>query len=170
MRFIFVRGWVKPRATVRIRSIKELNDPPTWKGTHDLPACSMVPQPTTLPSVRGKSEGSWRNCAHAASATMDLRGSCRAPNPRLLVWWQSLAASAHSIIRRALVVPGKREWSYWSRCKWASSISVHSLIDWLIDFRRRQRETKRGGGGEEWRVITGEGAAGRGGGPMSWWR
>jgi hypothetical protein len=44
---ISIRGWVDPRAE-RIRSIKKSNDP-TRNRTRDLPACSIVPQPTMLP-------------------------------------------------------------------------------------------------------------------------
>jgi hypothetical protein len=48
---ISVRGWVKPQshsAAGRMRSIEKCNDL-IGKRTHVLPACSTVPQPTTLP-------------------------------------------------------------------------------------------------------------------------
>jgi hypothetical protein len=47
---IFVRGWVDPRITVRLKELGKLKGI-TSSGirTGDLPACSIVPQPTTLP-------------------------------------------------------------------------------------------------------------------------
>jgi hypothetical protein len=48
---ISVRGWVNPRchsASGKVRSIEKSNDLIGLR-THDLPACSIVPQPTTLP-------------------------------------------------------------------------------------------------------------------------
>jgi hypothetical protein len=47
---IFVRGWVDPRASVRLEGLGKLKKC-TSSGTRtgDLPACSIVPQPTTLP-------------------------------------------------------------------------------------------------------------------------
>jgi hypothetical protein len=46
-----VRGWVDPRAIVRLKGLGQLKNPVTSSGTklRDLPACSIAPQPTTLP-------------------------------------------------------------------------------------------------------------------------
>jgi hypothetical protein len=51
---MFVRGWVDLRAVVRLEGLGKLGKKNftsfgTWTG--DLPDCSIVPQPTTLPRV-----------------------------------------------------------------------------------------------------------------------
>jgi hypothetical protein len=49
---ISVRGWVDTRTTVRLEGLgrlKKKSDDLIGKRTRDLPACSIVPQPTTLP-------------------------------------------------------------------------------------------------------------------------
>jgi hypothetical protein len=59
---ISVRGWVDPRAIVRLEGLKKSILSVTWTG--DLPVCSIVPQPTTLPytSILTKLERiAWKN-------------------------------------------------------------------------------------------------------------
>jgi hypothetical protein len=52
---ISVRGSVDPRAIVRLEVLGQLKKKKSndliRNGTRDLPACSIVPQPTTLPRV-----------------------------------------------------------------------------------------------------------------------
>jgi hypothetical protein len=50
---IYVRGWFNPRAIVRLEVLGQLKKSNVLMGTwtHDLPACSIAPQPTTLPRV-----------------------------------------------------------------------------------------------------------------------
>jgi hypothetical protein len=48
---ISIRGWVEPRAIVRLEGLGKLKKKIHLIGTRtrDLPACTIVPQPTTLP-------------------------------------------------------------------------------------------------------------------------
>jgi hypothetical protein len=52
---ISVRVWVDPGAIVRLEGLGKLKKyTPSWTQTGDLPACSIVPQPTTLPRAPTK--------------------------------------------------------------------------------------------------------------------
>jgi hypothetical protein len=64
---IFVRGWVDVRAIVRLEGFGKLKES-TSSGTRtdDLPACSIVPQPTTLPRAR-------------SCSLRDIKKSCQKP-------------------------------------------------------------------------------------------
>jgi hypothetical protein len=48
---ISIKGWVNPRAIVRLEGLDKLKKKIHLIGTQsrDLPACSIVPEPTTLP-------------------------------------------------------------------------------------------------------------------------
>jgi hypothetical protein len=59
---IFVRGWVDPGAIVWLEGLgklKKCTSSGTWTG--DLPACSIVPQPTTLPRAPVRMGGQRNN-------------------------------------------------------------------------------------------------------------
>jgi hypothetical protein len=51
---VSVRGGVDPRAVVRLEGLHQLKNPMASPGNRncDLPACSIVPQPTTLTRAR----------------------------------------------------------------------------------------------------------------------
>jgi hypothetical protein len=47
---ISVRGWVDPRATVQLEELGQLKNPMTsLESNPKIPACNIVPQPSTLP-------------------------------------------------------------------------------------------------------------------------
>jgi hypothetical protein len=51
--FISVKGWPQGHSAAgRVRSIEKKSDDLIGIRTHDLPASSTVPQPTTLPRAR----------------------------------------------------------------------------------------------------------------------
>jgi hypothetical protein len=52
---IFIRGWIDPGAVVPLEGFGKLKKSNNliWNGTRDFPACSIVPQPITLPRDLG---------------------------------------------------------------------------------------------------------------------
>jgi hypothetical protein len=73
---ISVRGWVDPRASAagRIRSIEKSNDL-IGNRTRDLPACSVVPQPSTLPRAPAlySAQTNWARSGIAITLALILR-------------------------------------------------------------------------------------------------
>jgi hypothetical protein len=53
---IYVRGCVDPRVIMRLEGLAqtEKSNDLIWNGTRDLPACSIVPQPITIPRAPKK--------------------------------------------------------------------------------------------------------------------
>jgi hypothetical protein len=76
---ISVRGWVDPRVIVRLEGLGQLKNPVTPIGTRtrDLPACSIVPQPTTL--LHGPSELDDYDLCYVDSKLVILRNKNRIP-------------------------------------------------------------------------------------------
>jgi hypothetical protein len=55
---ISVRRWVDPGAIVRLERLieKKKNNHPIGTRTRDIPACSIMPQPTTLPRASSRTQ------------------------------------------------------------------------------------------------------------------
>jgi hypothetical protein len=115
----FSRGWVYPRAAVRVRSIERFEDLLRSR-THDLLTCSIASQPTTLlcaPTHPNtllfkticKTWRIWRICIRGYEGFCHLGYNGMQPMESQLTFWKSI--SRHSAVF-------KSEWSMkptWSR-------------------------------------------------------